>query len=215
MTLPTASYIEMTAAAGQTEAFAQFLIEAAPLVNATEPGTQLWFALQAPDNALATFDIFADAAARDAYFSGAVAGALNENADILVAGGWDDGVVASIEASSVLSAKAPVDLYAATTATYIKIAATPGQSDALAELLTAAGDIVAQTEPQTLYWVALRIDEHTFALFDVFPSEDGRAAHFAGQVAGLLQEQSAALVSGGWNDGMVANVRNFDILAIK
>lgn len=210
-----ASYIEMIAAQNQTEALAQFLSGAAPLVKETEPGTELWFALQAPENKLAIFDVFVDEEARNAHFSGAVAAALNENADTLVKGGWDNGVVANIHNSSVLSAKAPVDLYGATTATYIKLAAAPGQSQALADLLTAAGKIVADTEPKTLFWVALQLDENNFAIFDIFADETGRTAHFSGLVAGLLKEQSSVLVEGGWDAGVVANVNNFDILAIK
>lgn len=211
----TASNINMPAAENQTEAFGQFLAGAAPLVAQTEPGTELWFALQGADNTLAIFDVFVDDAARDAHFAGAVAAALNVNADTLVAGGWDSGVVANINNSSVLSAKAPVDLYTATTATYIKIEAAPGQADNLAALLTAAGPIVAETEPKTLFWVALQIDETNFAIFDIFADNSGREAHFAGQVAGLLNEQASVLVAGGWDDGVVANVSNFDILAIK
>ena len=210
----TASYIEMQAASGQTSAFAEFLASAAPMVRETEPGTELWFALQAGDT-LAIFDIFIDEAARDAHFSGAVAGALNDNADTLVQGGWDDGVVANINNSVVLSAKAPVDLDSATTATYIALEAAPGQAEQLAELLRAAGPIVAETEPQTLFWVALRIDETNFAIFDAFADNSGREAHFAGQVAGLLNERAADLVEGGWDEGVVANVRNYEILAIN
>lgn len=214
MIYSTASFIEMPAAAGQTEAFAAFLTGAAPLVKATEPGTELWFALQA-DDTLAIFDIFVDEDARNAHFSGAVAAALNEQSDTLVAGGWEAGVVANISNAQVLSVKAPVDLYTATTATYITVEAAPGQSEQLAALLTAAGPIVAETEAKTLYWAALQIDETRFAIFDIFADQSGREAHFAGQVAGLLKDQASVLVAGGWDDGVVANVRNFDILAIK
>jgi len=145
----TASYIAMPAAEGQTGAFAEFLAGAAPIVGETEPGTVLWFALQANDT-LAIFDIFEDGEARDAHFSGAVAAALNQNAATLVDGGWDDGVVANINNSDVLSVKAPVDLYTATTATYIKLEAAQGKGPELAALLTAAGPIVADTEHKTL-----------------------------------------------------------------
>lgn len=216
MTNQHASYIPMTAAPQKASALAQFLSGAAPLVKETEPGTTLWFALQgASENQLAIFDIFRDEAARDAHFAGDVAGALKANASELVAGGWDDGVVANVNHAQVLSEKASVDLYDATTATYIRIAAAPGHGDALAELLTAAGPIVAETEPKTLYWVALRLDQDSFAIFDTFADESGRAAHFAGKVAGLLNEQSATLVAGGWDDGVVANISNYRILAIK
>lgn len=210
----TASYIAMPAAEGQTGAFAEFLAGAAPIVRETEPGTVLWFALQA-DDTLAIFDIFADEDARDAHFSGAVAAALNQNADTLVNGGWEDGVVANINNSDVLSVKVPVDLDTATTATYIKLEAASGKGPELAALLTAAGPIVADTEPKTLFWAALQIDESNFAIFDIFADNSGREAHFAGQVAGLLNAKASELVSGGWDDGVVANIRNFDILAAK
>ncbi len=210
----TASYIAMPAAADQSEAFAAFLAGAAPIVGETEPGTILWFALQAEDT-LAIFDIFADEEARNAHFVGAVAAALNQNADTLVAGGWDNGVMANINNSDVLSVKVPTDLYSATTATYIKLEAAPGKSAELAALLTAAGPIVTETESKTLFWTALQIDENNFAIFDIFADNSGREAHFAGQVAGLLNEMASELVAGGWDDGVVANVHNFDILAIK
>ena len=216
MTNKQASYIPMTAAFRKADTLAQFLSDAAPLVKATEPDTELWFALQgASGNQLAIFDIFRDEAARDAHFSGDVAGALRANAAELVEGGWNDGVLANVSHAQVLSEKAPVDLYDATTATHIRIAAAPGQGDALAELLTSAGPVVTETEPKTLYWVALRIDQTNFAIFDIFADESGREAHFAGQVARLLKEQSATLVANGWQDGVVANVSNYMITAIK
>jgi len=42
-----------------------------------------------------------------------------------------------------------------------------------------------------------------------------RGHYHTGKVAGLLKEKSSQLVEGGWEDGVVANVNNFDILAIK
>jgi len=210
-----ASYIEMTAVANQTNTLAKFLSDAAPIVKETEPGTTLWFALQGPENKLAIFDIFVDENARNDHFSGAVAAALKENSGQLIEGGWDHGVIPNVNNSSVLSAKAPVNLYSATTATYIKLKAAPGQGDALAGLLTAAGPIVADTEPKTLYWVALRLDEDNFAIFDIFEDDSGRAAHFAGKVANLLKEKSSVLVDGGWESGVVDNVSNYNIIAIK
>ncbi len=211
----TASYIEMTAAENEANNFAEFLISGAQLVKKTEPGTKLWFALQGPEDRMVIFDVFKNEDARTAHFSGLVAKALNEDADRLVKGGWDEGVVPNIANSTVLSEKPPADIYSATTATYIKLTAAPGQADALAELLTAAGPIVSETEPKTLYWAALRIDEDNFAIFDIFADDTGRADHFAGKVATLLKEKSSELVEGGWDEGVVANVNNFDILAIK
>ena len=213
----TANLVEMPADSGLTEAFADFLA-AVPLVTETEPGTVLWFALQAQDS-LAIFNIlvFVDegAGAGSAYAAEVVAGALSEDANTLFDGGWDAGVVANINNSNLLSAKTPVDLYTATTATYIKLEAAPGQSEQLATLLTAAGSIVAEFEPKTLFWVALQVDETNFAIFGIFADNCGREAHFAGQLAGLLKELSSVLIAGGWDEGVVAKVSNFDILAVN
>ncbi|PJI93052.1 hypothetical protein BC777_1919 [Yoonia maricola] len=71
-----------------------------------------------------------------------------------------------------------------------------------------------ETEPGTVLWFALQADD-TLAIFDILADNSGREAHFAGQVAGLLNDKASELVSGGWDDGVVANVHNFDVLAIK
>lgn len=204
----------MIAAENQGNKLTQFLIHAAPLVNQTEPGTELWFALKAEEK-FAIFDVFLDESARDAHFSGAVAKALNENADTLVQGGWQDGVVSNINNSNVLSAKAPLDLYNATTATYISLKAAQGQGQNLKTLLTAAGQTISETEPETLFFVALQLGGENFAIYSVFENEAGQTAHFAGEAAGLLKEIASTLVDGGWDDGVVANVNHYKILAIK
>ncbi len=209
-----ASYIEMNSAKQQTQNLATFLKDAATIVKQTEPGTELWFALQ-NDATLAIFDIFANKEAQEAHFTGEVADALQTNSEQLIEGGWEKGVVSNIKNSTVLSSKAPTELYTATTATYIELKAIQGKGNDLADLLTAAGQIVTKTEPKTLYWVALRLDENNFAIFDVFADNSGREAHFAGKVANLLKEKSSALVEKGWNEGVVANVNNYEILAIK
>ena len=100
------------------------------------------------------------------------------------------------------------------TASYIAMPAAEGQSEAFAEFLAGAAPIVRDTEPGTVLWFALQADD-TLAIFDIFADNSGREAHFAGQVAGLLNEKASVLVEGGWDDGVVANVSNFDILAIK
>ena len=107
MTHEKASFIRMEAATGKTDNFAQFLTGAAPLVKSTEPGTKLWFALQADQsqNQLAIFDIFIDENARDAHFAGAVASLLKEKSSELVRGGWDHGVVANVKNFDILAIK--------------------------------------------------------------------------------------------------------------
>jgi quinol monooxygenase YgiN len=98
-------------------------------------------------------------------------------------------------------------------ATWITLTARPGKEEELAKLLTGAAALVKAHEPATLSWYAIRLDAKRFAIFDTFPDEAGRGAHFAGQAAAALQQASADLVEGGWDHGVVANVRNARILS--
>jgi quinol monooxygenase YgiN len=207
-----AAFIPMPAAEGQADAFAGYLESAAVTVRETEPGTTYWFGLRDAET-VAIFDVFTDEAARQAHFEGDVAGAIEDNAGAWVEGGWDDGVVPNVDNAIILSARQPIDLGRATQATHIALTAAPGRADALADLLTAGGAIIEETEPGTLFWVALRYDENRFGIFDVFADEAGRAAHFDGQVAARLNERAGELVEGGWDAGIVANIRNFDVIA--
>ena len=103
----------------------------------------------------------------------------------------------------------------ATKATLVSLRAARGKAGALAELLVAGRDIVAQTEPGTLYWVALRseTDPDELAIFDLFADASGRAAHFEGKVAKALQERADELVEGGWEQGVLARVVHYDVRA--
>lgn len=103
----------------------------------------------------------------------------------------------------------------ATKATLVSLRAAPGQRGALAELLVAGRDIVAETEPGTLYWVALQSesDPDDFAIFDLFADAGGRAEHFAGKVAAALQARAGELVEGGWEQGVLARIVHFDARA--
>ncbi|XHX62307.1 hypothetical protein ACFIO0_07505 [Pseudosulfitobacter sp. SM2401] len=57
--------------------------------------------------------------------------------------------------------------------------------------------------------------ENTLAIFDVFVDETAHKARFTVKIAGLLNAKSSVLVEGGRDDGVVANIKNFDIIAIK
>ncbi|ETW10779.1 hypothetical protein ATO8_20324 [Roseivivax marinus] len=208
------SYIPMPAVTAQADAFTAYLPEAAGIVRNGEPETTYWFGLRDNDT-VGIFDVFVNAAAQQAHFEGQVAAEINANAADWVVDGWDGGVVPNVNNGTILSARQPVDLEDVTMATHIVLRAAEGQADALADLLKSGGAIVEETEPGTLFWVAVQYDANTFGIFDAFADGDGRAAHFAGQVAALLNEQAGTLVEGGWEDGVVANVRNFDVVAIK
>ena len=184
-----ATFIKLTPKEMQSENLAEFLKQGANLVKETEPNTKLWFALKKNSNEYAIFDVFPNNEGRSEHFAGKVANALKENAFDLVANGWDNGVIPNISNASILSAKLPVDLKSAKLATLITLKASPGQENNLAELLTAAAAIIDKTEPKTLFWVALKFDNETYGIFDLFADESGQSEHFAGQVAALLKEK--------------------------
>jgi quinol monooxygenase YgiN len=213
-TMKEATYIPFSAKSGQDKNLADFLIEGAKLVTQTEPNTLYWYALKKTDGSFGIVDFFPNEAGRSEHFAGKVAAALNANADSLVAEGWDKGVVANISNATVLSYKTPSkDAVNATQATYIVLNAQTGKEQALEQLLTGAATVIEQTEPKTLLWTSLKLDHNTFGIFDTFSDESGRQAHFAGKVAAALKAQADHFVVGGWEEGVLKNIHNFEVIA--
>ncbi len=104
-----------------------------------------------------------------------------------------------------------------TKATMIPMTAAQGRSADLVAFLRTGRDLVTKNEPDTPYWYALQQegDSDRVAIFDLFPHQRGRDAHFGGDVASALAANAAELVRGGWNDGVVGNVQHYDTLATK
>ncbi|MEL7367866.1 MAG: antibiotic biosynthesis monooxygenase [Myxococcota bacterium] len=217
LVMKKATLIPFTAHPSHVDAVDSLLRSGRDLVEQNEPGTQHWYALR-QENAsegFAIFDIFKDASAMDAHFAGDVAAALQKSAATAVQNGWKEGVVANVQTYDVIAQHRSPGT-AASLATAIQLRAAPGQADALAALLVQGAKIIASTEPGTPFWFALRSsnDPETFAIFDLFISEDARQAHFSGKVAKALKDQADQLVAGGWEQGVVANVRHFQTRAI-
>ncbi len=208
-----ASYIALVAKEGNQKGLAEFLISGASLVEKTEPKTLLWAALK-NDNEMVIFDAFADASDREAHFAGKVAAALNKNAESLVDGGWEKGVVANIKNPKILSAKISNNANDMKKAVFISFTAKEGQSKKVADFLVSGANIVKQTEPKTSYWYALQFSDNEFGIIDFFVDQSGIDAHFAGKVAAAVQENANTLIVGGWEDGVVANIKQFDVLAM-
>lgn len=213
ITIQEATYIPLTAKAGQGHKLATFLTQGAAWVAQIEPNTTLWYALKKADGSFGIFDFFPNEAGRAEHFAGKVAAALKSNSDNLVANGWDKGVVANVNNFSVLSYKMPTGNHQATQATYIKLQAQVGKEQALENLLTGAVAIVAKTEPKTLLWTALKLNQNTYGIFDTFTDNSGRQAHFEGKVAAALKAQADSLIVGGWENGVLNNIHNFEIVA--
>ena len=90
----------------------------------------------------------------------------------------------------------------------VTLEAKPGKEDDLAAFLKGALPLVEQ-EPQTTAWFAVRQGSSRFAIFDAFPSEAGREAHLAGQVAAALIENAPELLASD------PSIETIDVLADK
>lgn len=88
----------VTAKPGKQDELAAFLASALPLAQA-EPATAAWFAFKIDDSTFGIFDVFPDAAGRQAHLDGPIAAALMGKADELLAGPPD------IKPIDVLAAK--------------------------------------------------------------------------------------------------------------
>jgi len=211
--MKVASYITLKAKPGKRNDLAEFLTKGARLVAQTEPQTLLWAALK-NDDEFVVFDTFADDPGKDAHFAGKVAAAINENAEKLVDGGWDDGVVANIKNPKILSGKTSANPNEMKVANFIPVKAKEGQAGALAEFLTSGASIIEETEPKTAYWYALQFSDDEFGIIDFFADKIDIDAHFSGKVVAAVNENAKALIVGGWDDGVVANIKQFDVLAM-
>ena len=90
----------------------------------------------------------------------------------------------------------------------VLLEARPGKEEELAQLLAGALPL-AQAEPGTSVWYALRSGPTSFAIVDAFPSQEARNAHLDGAIArALLARADELLVS-------PPDIRKVDVLAAK
>jgi quinol monooxygenase YgiN len=76
----------------------------------------------------------------------------------------------------------------------VRLEARPGKEQELEAFLRSALPL-AEEEPQTVAWFALRFGPSSFGIFDVFPDDAGRQAHLAGRIAAALGVRAAELLS--------------------
>jgi quinol monooxygenase YgiN len=80
------------------------------------------------------------------------------------------------------------------TALFVRLEAKPGREEDVANFLK-SGLPLAEQEPATLAWFAIRLGPSTFAIFDAFPDEAGRQAHLNGQIAAALMAKAGELLA--------------------
>lgn len=90
----------------------------------------------------------------------------------------------------------------------VMMTAKPGQEAEVAQFLTDALPL-AEREPDTRAWFAVRIDESTFGIVDFFPDDDGRSTHLNGPIAAALMQRAPDLFAG------PPQIRPLDVLAAK
>ncbi len=91
---------------------------------------------------------------------------------------------------------------------WVKLEAKPGKESTVAEFLAGALPL-AQKEPETTVWFALRLGPSTFGIFDAFPSENGRKAHLDGPIAAALMAKASELLA------KPPQIEQLDVLASK
>ena len=90
----------------------------------------------------------------------------------------------------------------------VTVTAKPGKEQELADFLKSALPL-AEAEPDTTAWFAIKIDDSTFGIFDVFPSEEGRQAHLGGPIAAALMAKADELLAS------PPDIKPIDVLAAK
>ena len=98
-----ANFITLKAKPGQESNLAEFLAGGAKAVATTEPQTLSWYSVRIDANTFAIIDFFADQSGQDAHVGGQVAASLKANAEKMIVGGWDNGVLKNFQVFEVLS----------------------------------------------------------------------------------------------------------------
>jgi quinol monooxygenase YgiN len=93
-------------------------------------------------------------------------------------------------------------------AIYAELKAKPGKGGEVAAFLASAQSLVLK-EPETVAWFAVRFDDRTFGIFDVFNDENGRRAHLSGPIAAALMSRAAELLEA------MPSIRQPDVIADK
>lgn len=90
----------------------------------------------------------------------------------------------------------------------VRIEAKAGKETEVANFIQNALPL-AEAEPDTITWYAIRISESTFGIFDTFPHNEGRSAHLAGKIAEALMASAEELLAS------TPVIEQVDVLAAK
>ena len=95
-----------------------------------------------------------------------------------------------------------------TVALLVRLEAKAGK-EAEVESFLKSGLPLAEDEPDTTAWFAIRMGQSTFGIFDAFPDDSGRQAHLTGKIAAALMAQAPELLA------QPPAIEKVDVLAAK
>jgi len=90
----------------------------------------------------------------------------------------------------------------------VRIVAKAGKEEEVARFLAGALPL-AEAEPGTSVWFALRLGEREFGIFDAFPDRAARQAHLDGPIAAALMARAGELLA------EAPRIEEVDLLASK
>jgi quinol monooxygenase YgiN len=90
----------------------------------------------------------------------------------------------------------------------VRVEAKPGKEAEVEAFLRSALPL-AQQEPATTAWFAIRFGQSEFGVFDVFPDDAGRDAHLNGAIAKALMKNASTLLA------KPPSIEKIDVLADK
>lgn len=79
-------------------------------------------------------------------------------------------------------------------AIWAQLEAKPGKEKEVEEFLKSAQPL-AEREPATLTWYAIKMGDGSYGIFDTFADEAGRNAHLTGEIAKALFAKASDLFS--------------------
>jgi quinol monooxygenase YgiN len=79
-------------------------------------------------------------------------------------------------------------------AIWAQLEAKPGKEREVEEFLKSA-ELLAEREPGTLTWYAIKMGPGKYGIFDTFADDNGRNAHLNGEIAKALFAKAADLFS--------------------
>ncbi len=93
-------------------------------------------------------------------------------------------------------------------AIWAELEAKPGKEQEVADFLKSAQPL-AEKEPGTITWYAMRLGGSKFGIFDTFAEEAGREAHLTGEIAKALFAKAKELFA------KDPQIHKIDLLAAK